>query len=153
MCCSIIFLTCLADYYSDAVKYDGDESFERLAEESSNLLKCHGQKVLTIDTWSNISPKEVDNIPYDIDGLCLFVVKDDISTKIQEKYKDGHPWQQNSRTIWRNFDSVRYKNCSGGLICPNYQCPYRGKFSLANQINFEKNRLCSLCGATGEKAE
>ena len=39
-------------------------------------------KVLTIDTWSNISPKKVDNIPYDTDGLCAFVVKDDNNTKI-----------------------------------------------------------------------
>ena len=149
----IFVLTCLVDYYSHAEEYDGDGSFESLEEESTNLLKCHRQKVLTIDTWSNISPKEVGNIPYDIDGLCVFVVKDDSNTKIQEKCKDGRPWQQNSRTKWRNFDSVRYKNCSGGLICPNYQCPYREKFSLANQINFEKNRLCSLYGATGEKVE
>ena len=81
------------------------------------------------------------------------VVKDDSNTKIQEKCKDDRPWQQNSLTKWWKFDSVRYKNCSGGLICPKYQWPYREKFSLANQINFEKNRLCSLYGATGEKVE
>ena len=114
------FLTCLVDFFSDAEEYDGDESFESLEEESTNLLKCHGQKVLTINTWSNISLKEVDNIPYDIDGLCVFVVKDDNSTKIQEKCKGGRPRQQNSHTKWQNFDLVRYKNCSGGLICPNY---------------------------------
>ena len=76
-----------------------------------------------------------------------------LKTTTTLRFKKNVKWQQNSRTKWRNFDSVRYKNCSGGLICPNYQCPYREKFSLANQINFEKNRLCSLCGATGEKVE
>ena len=64
-------LTCLVDYYSHAEDCDGDESFESLEEESTDLLKCHGQKVLAIDTWSNISPIEVDNIPYDFDGLFL----------------------------------------------------------------------------------
>ena len=96
----IFVLMCLVDYYSHAEEYDGDGSFESLEEESTNLLKCHRQKVLTIDTWSNISPKEVDNIPYDIDGLCVFVVKDDSNTKIQEKCKDDRPWQQNSLTKW-----------------------------------------------------
>ena len=79
------FLTYLVDYYSDAEEYDSEKSFKSLEEESTNLLKCHGQKVLTINTWSNILPKEVDSIPYDIDGFCVFVVKDDNNTKIQEK--------------------------------------------------------------------
>ena len=81
------FLTCLVDYYSDAEEYDSDEIFESLEEEPTNLLKCYRQKVFPIDTLSNISPKEVDNIPYDIDGLCVFVIKTTTTLKFKKNVK------------------------------------------------------------------
>ena len=99
MYCCMNFSTCLIGrYYSDAEEYDENEIFESSEEESTNPLKCHGQKVLTMDTWSDISPKIVDNIPCDTDGHFVFVVKNRNNTKLQERYKDGHSWQQNSST-------------------------------------------------------
>lgn len=39
----LIFLICVTDYFSDAEEYDDDQSLESSEEESTNLLKCHGQ--------------------------------------------------------------------------------------------------------------
>ena len=44
----MIFFNASRDYYSYTEENDGDETFESLEEESTNLLKSHGQKVLTI---------------------------------------------------------------------------------------------------------
>ena len=85
----MIFLTYLVDYYSDAEEYDSAENFKSLEEESTNLLKCHEQKVLTINTWSNILPKEVDNIPYDIDDFCVFWLKTTTTLRFKKNVKMG----------------------------------------------------------------
>jgi len=43
-----------------------------------------------------------------------------------------------------------FKDCKGGLRCPNLECPYLLKFNEQNKLKFNKSQSCTLCGALGD---
>ena len=71
--------------------------------------------------------------------------------ELLSKKKDGRPWGKDTTTKWSGCSKVRYRDCKGGLRCPNLECPYLLKFNEQNKLNFNKTQSCTLCGALGER--
>ena len=56
--------------------------------------------------------------------------------------------EQDSRTEWTGFASVRYRDCSGGYTCPNTECLFFKQFKYSNRRNFTMNGTCEYCSAS-----
>ncbi|XP_066924611.1 uncharacterized protein [Clytia hemisphaerica] len=108
-----------------------------------------GQVKIPRVVWEDQEEQEVDNIPYNIDGLCIYKVKADKRSEIHEKLHDGRRWKRDSRTTWAGFESVRYRDCSGGYTCPNTDCPFFIEFKHPNKNRFKKKSLCEYCEVSG----
>ena len=70
-----------------------------------------------------------------------------------EKCRDARPWKCDSKTKWKNFNNVRYRNCSGSHKCLNKDCEFFVEYKFANQLKFEKKFVYAFCGAIGKKTE
>ena len=62
--------------------------------------------------------------------------------------------KKDSHTNWSGFTSVRYRDCNGGVCCPNENCPFlhHNKYS-ANVFHFDKHGICKICASTGERVK
>lgn len=46
--------------------------------------------------------------------------------------QDGYKWKHDSRTSWKGFRTVRYRDCNGGYTYPNISCSYFIEFDKNN---------------------
>ena len=70
---------------------------------------------------------------------------------LHNRSKDGRPWKsRDSQTKWREFDSVRYKNCNGQLKCTNTECAKFTETGMPNRLEFSKDGMCNFCGVQYE---
>ena len=109
----------------------------------------HGDRVINSNTLKKLPLQEVDRVPTDIDGACGYSLSASSLASLHEKCRDGRPWKKDSGTKWKDYDKVRYKNCKGSLKCPNLHCVFLVQYLTENQLKFDKNQMCTLCGAQG----
>ena len=64
--------------------------------------------------------------------------------------KDGRRWKKDSRTTWKEYKEVRFRDCYGGYTCPNTDCHYLSEFREPNKMNFDKSGTCKVCWAIGK---
>ena len=83
----------------------------------------------------------------------MFVLNAQNRSKLLEKCRDARPWKRDSKTKWKNFNNVRYRNCSGSHKCLNKDCKFFVECNFANQLKFHKNFVCIFCGAIGKKID
>ena len=69
--------------------------------------------------WGHVKIEKVDRVPVDIDGLKHYKVKHENRSTLLAKSRDGRKKKKDSHTNWKNFETVRYKDCNGSLYCPN----------------------------------
>ena len=103
--------------------------------------------------WAQIPRKFVETIPQNTYGDCVFVLNAQNRSKYLEKCRDARPWKHDSKTKWKNFNNVRYRNCSGSHKCLNEDCEFFVEYKFANQLKFDKNFVCIFCEAVGKKID
>ena len=72
----------------------------------------------------------VRSLPYDIDDIKVYNVKADSRPQLLEAIKAGRKWKRDPRTDWAGYNSVRYKDCSGGFTCPGTECLYFQQYNI-----------------------
>ena len=116
-------------------------------------LNEQGQRVLSKEFWKKVTMQTIERIPHDIDNVVSYSVKSNSRISLLGKCRDGRPWKPDSRTNWAGYESTRYRNCGGSLVCPNNDCPYKKELKSENRINFDHCKCCKFCGALGENVE
>ena len=67
-------------------------------------------RIVTRAAWDDVKVEVVKNIPYDIDGLKYYLVKEENRKELLKSCRDGRRWKRDSHTNWKGFTSVRYRN-------------------------------------------
>lgn len=109
------------------------------------------QRKITRKVWNHVPVQKVTNIPIDINGTTAFRIKRTRHGSIWSQTRDGRPWKRDSRTVWKGFERVRYRDCGGSFICPNVDCSFLKEFYEANRLQFAKDGCCLVCGALSTK--
>ena len=100
--------------------------------------------------WYQIESEEVQELPYDIDGKCVYTLLFDVRHCM--KYtKDGRPWKSWSTSTRKHFGGMQRKACcSGSFKCTNEDCTFRRYYQKENCIPFNSSdKTCSICGKSG----
>ena len=87
--------------------------------------------------WAHIPRNFVETIPQNINGNCVFVLNTQNRSKPLEKCRDARPWKRDSKTKWKNFNNVRYRNCSGSHKCLNKDCEFFVEYKFDNQLKLD----------------
>ena len=83
----------------------------------------------------------------------MFVLNAQNKSKLLEKFRDARPWKCDSKTKWKNFNNVRYRNCSGSHKCLNEVCKFFVEYKFTNQLKFDKNFVCIFRRTIGKKID
>ena len=67
--------------------------------------------------------------------------------------QDGRRWRHVSRTDWKGYQSVRYRDCSGTHICGNSNCNFVTQYGEPNKTKFKKTGTSEYCGDSGVHIE
>ena len=122
-------LICLLHLKSDVVSDDNDnddldshhddDSDDEIKSMEGDQFENFLQRVFSESCWAHIPRKFAETIPQDINGDCVFVLNAQSRSKHLEKCPDARTWKCDSKTKWKNFNNVRYRNCSGSHKCLN----------------------------------
>ena len=82
--------------------------------------------------WQDTSINQTNQLPFDIDGNCIFKVT--INTdKHFDSTKDGRHWEPLRESKRSGFSGDRYiATCRGSFECHNKNCPYLIEFKKVN---------------------
>ena len=131
---------------------DSDESNNEYcsysSDEESELKKCCK---ITHSAREGVVFQKPNKLPYDIDGLCCFKLKDANRIRLLEKVRDGRSWEKESRTSWTGYETVHYRDCKGQIKCPNVECNYFLQYKEPNSFHFAKDDSCKICGAASSR--
>ena len=98
--------------------------------------------------------KLVDEIPWDIDGNCKYLVKC-CSENWLEKTKDGQWFHLKSTGKKDPNVERRVGHCQGSYVCKYEKCSKHTYENTINRIDFqhddEENVLCGPCGSYAKK--
>jgi hypothetical protein len=131
----------------DSTSEDSDDD-----SDSDLLVDRCGNRTLSAEVREKMSLTKVEHVPNDIDGNCGYWVTGENRHQLLDKCKDGRTWiYPDSQTKWNDYDTVRYKNCKGSLICTNIDCWFLKSYQRENQLKFDKNNCCSFCLATAKQ--
>ena len=90
---------------------------------------------------------EVEALPYDIDGLCVYKLPFKKDAMMQSS-ADGRPWGRWKCSSRKNLNGTRrVAECGGTYECVNLACPYLKTYG--NNVQFKKlppEVVCSCCG-------
>ena len=100
--------------------------------------------------FSGIKRNNVPDLPYNIDGICVYVLPCD-PTRIMKSSKDGRPWKPWCTSKRSGHRGVRRRAvCGGSFRCPNGTCKFIGENGFANDVQFikkEHEKVCFVCEA------
>ena len=103
---------------------------------------------IPIETWVNCIRQKVDQLPFDIDGLVVYVLSHDQSHKMKSS-KDGRNWSQWSTSSRVNFEGLRRTaNCDGGYVCLFKNCNFSQLYNKPNAYYFKRvggKLVCNVC--------
>ena len=109
------------------------------------------QRVFSESYCTHIPRKFVETIPQNISGDCGFVLDAKNRSKLLEKCRNARTWKRDSKTKSKNFNNIRYSNCSGSHKYLIEDCEFFVEYKFANQLKFDKDFVCIFCGGTGKK--
>ena len=89
------------------------------------------------------------SLSYHVDGLKIYSIKSLARAELLKSLRDGQSWKKDTKTQWKNYDRVRYKNCGGCLCCPNNHYDYKVILKRPNNLNFDKYERCTVRGTSG----
>ena len=92
---------------------------------------------------------EVEALPYDIYGLCVYKLPFKKDAMMQSSV-DGRPWGRWKCSSRKNLNGTRQvAECGGTYKCVNLACPYLKTYGHKNNVQFKKlppEVVCSCCG-------
>ena len=103
---------------------------------------------------ARIEAKVVDEIPWDIDGLCKFILKC-APEEWQKMTRDGHWFLMN--TLGKSTSTYVRKvgHCLGSFVCYNPICSKRLTENVINWIDFKHEGdgkfTCGPCGDIAQR--
>ena len=105
---------------------------------------------LNVRKWDDCEPILVNQLPYDIDGLCRYVIfcpKEDM----MRSSKDGRPWKTWVQSSRKGFFGIRrVARCKGSPTCNVADCPFLRNGSGPNRTQFKRldgTVVCYTCGS------
>lgn len=100
--------------------------------------------------WVNCFKEEVSELPYDIDGTCVFKLKFQLDFRMKSTV-DGRPWKTWVTSSRKEFDGLRRKaRCGGSFFCANKDCAFLKFYGKQNKLQFDvKEKSCNVCGLKG----
>ena len=102
---------------------------------------------------ARIEAKVVDEIPWDIDGLCKFILKC-APEEWQKMTRDGHWFLMNTSGKSTSSYVRKVGHCLGSFVCYNPICSKRLTENVINRINFKHEGDGKFtCGPCGEVAQ
>ena len=111
---------------------------------------------IPLSKWKNCTQIMDDKLPFDIDGLVVYVLPYNPKDKMKSS-RDGrnwHTWTTGSRI---NFKGTRRSaTCAGGRLCRNKKCKFLKLFRKQNAYHFIKVDgviVCRLCRLKPEVVE
>ena len=128
---------------------DETQDYEGESDSSEENVKTTlAAKVYINDKyWSNTSVTEANQLPYDIDGKCIYKVPLD-SNKRFASSEDGRPWSHIRESKRDNFYGDRYMSiCRGSWECHNHHCPHLIQYGKINRCQFTPKSVCKSCGS------
>lgn len=108
-----------------------------------------------MDIFNNITPVRINQLPYDIDGLCKYVLPCE-SGRLMASSKDGRPWKPWCTSNRSGHKGVRRRTtCKGSWKCNNVRCPFliNGKVNTVQFISKKGQTLCFVCENEAAKTE
>ena len=127
---------------------DDDDHFEIPNKCFRMNVGNHSQVKVSRGLWFNIPKIAANKLPNDIDGLRLFNIKSTDRKTLMRACQDGRKWKPDSRTDWKGYISVRYRDCFGSFICTNHACIFFQEYVVQNSFNFNKG-VCVYCITDG----
>ena len=105
--------------------------------------------------WQNVDILDVQQLPYDIDGLVAFRLAFD-PKQIMQSSKDGRHWATWVTSNRKGFKGIRRSTCcDGGYSCENSNCIFLSMYKKKNRLQFEDDESgftsCSSCGMHAKK--
>jgi hypothetical protein len=100
--------------------------------------------------WEDIEAREVEKIPYDIDGTCVFKLSFDPIDRLKSS-ADGRSWEKSYTCNTKEFPNGRRKaaKCGGSYTCINNLCMFYVQYGKENNMQWKKTaagtRLCKCC--------
>ena len=85
--------------------------------------------------WYQIQPEEVQELPYDTDGKCVYTLP-------------FNPWKSWTTSNREHFGGMRRKTCCfGSFKCVNQNCTFRRYYQKEHCLQFNpSDKTCSVCG-------
>ena len=132
--------TRLQDSY-DSANVNSDSVSSIFSDSSTSIGRFKPKKYakgkIDADRFSGITPKEVDSIPWDIDGDHIYHVKCTEEDYI-EQYQDGR-WFNLKNSMRTGLNGYRKTGCcEGSCICQCADCPKLTTDGVVNTIDFKK---------------
>ncbi|XP_066914915.1 uncharacterized protein [Clytia hemisphaerica] len=132
----------------ESINRPSDNDFPSTEESNQKPRKRSTHK----DSWSFCPTIEIDKLPYNIDGDCIYQLPFDAKKRMKSS-TDGRPWDE-----WVTSNSVKHNgrrrraNCLGSPVCLNDECTFLKFYNKRNRIQFTKSNKramdakCKVCG-------
>ena len=121
-----------------------DEYFQ--TDLSFRRPNASSQRKFARSEWFGVEKEIITTqIPFNINGLKIYNIKADDHETLLRMCKDGRNWATESRTEWKSYSSVRYRDCGGMKICTNANCKYLKQHNEPNRVKFKPNGECKDC--------
>ncbi|XP_066916243.1 uncharacterized protein [Clytia hemisphaerica] len=132
----------------ESINRPSDNDFPSTEESNQKPRKKSTHK----DSWSFCPTIEIDKLPYNIDGDCIYQLPFDAKKRMKSS-TDGRPWDE-----WVTSNSVKHNgrrrraNCLGSPVCLNDECTFLKFYNKRNRIQFTKSNKramdakCKVCG-------
>lgn len=117
--------------------------------------KARSKKVDNI-WWKETATREVEKLPYDINGTCVFKMTYDPLDRLKSSV-DGRPWKKSYTSSTKEFPNGLRKaaSCGGSYKCINYSCMFYVQYGEANNVHWKKTasgtRLCKCCNISMQR--
>ena len=90
--------------------------------------------------WQDTSINQTNQLPFDIDGNCIFEVPINTDKRF-DSTKDGRHWGPLRESKRSGFSGDRYiATCRGSFECHNENCLYLIEFKKVNRRQFSSGR-------------
>ena len=114
----------------------------------------YAKKKLTLGVFCDVAPKQVDEIPWEINGNVIYKMKCTEDTLVRDT-TDGR-WFQLKNSTKVGLNGIRkVGSCNGSLICTYENCPKVTTENVYNKIDFkregQKQYPCGVCSYYAER--
>jgi hypothetical protein len=129
-----------------------DPSFEVTCTDISPEFRRHTNVELDVGIWDCCEVQNVNQLPYDIDGLCTFVIPCSREDMMRCS-RDGRPWKTWVTSSRKGFAGIRrVARCKGFSVCLSNECPFLQNGTGPNRSHFKMHGGCLECFTCGTAA-